>query len=74
MTYEEESRKLLEKHKKDLQDILIKYQEIDNKYYEENKMILDGKPPSYKESEECKNQFNEELKKLKEKYNINTTL
>lgn len=69
MTYEEESKELLEKYKKDLQEISKKYQEIDRKYYEANPTILDGRAPSYKELEKCKNQFNEKLEKLKEKYN-----
>lgn len=69
MSYEEESRILLEKHKQEYNAILEKYKEQDKKYYENNPRILDGKAPSYEELEKCKNKFNQDLKELKNKYN-----
>ncbi len=63
MTYEEESKKLLEKHYENEKKIRKKYKEIVFDNY------LDGSP----ENIEIKNNnkwYLEELKKLKEKYNI----
>ncbi len=72
MSYEEEGRKLVEKHKKEWLDILEKYKDADNKYHKENPNILDGKAPSYDELEKCRKQFSIDLKMLKEKYNLDT--
>lgn len=70
MSYEEECSKLLENHKKEWESILEKYKDADKKYYKENPRTLDGRAPSYDELEECRKHFNNDLRKLKEKYDI----
>ena len=72
MNYEEESKKLAEKHKKEWIAILEKYKDADNKYYKENTSILDGKSPPHDELEKCRRKFSIDLKNLKEKYNLDT--
>ncbi len=73
MTYKEEWKKLLEEHQKNLMSILAKYKDADKRYYEDHINILDGTPPSFKETQLCELKLKNDLKRLKEKYNCEDT-
>lgn len=71
-TYKEESKMLLDKWYEKETKILEEYKDEDEKYYQMNPQILDGKSPSKIESDKNKQWFLKELKKLKKKYNVGT--
>ncbi len=72
MSYEDESKILLDNFKKEEEIIIEKYKDEDKKYYKKYPQILDGRPPSYKELEKCRKKVKQDLKELKEKYNVGT--